>query len=96
MLEGAFATIARLPKPVWLIEVCFREYHPSGVNPDLLKIFQLFWDNGYDSYGADEKCSAVLPDDVNRWLATGVRDLQTSNYVFIDSAIYLPALLNQP
>jgi FkbM family methyltransferase len=89
VLEGAFATIARLPKPSWIIEVCFREYHPSGVNPDYLKIFQLFWDNGYASYGADDQCSAVLPADVARWLATGVRDLQTFNYVFVDRAIGL-------
>ncbi|MFI5071571.1 MAG: FkbM family methyltransferase [Terriglobales bacterium] len=95
VLEGALATIARLPKPIWLIEVCFREYHPSGINPDLLKIFQLFWDNSYNSYGADAKYSAVLPDDVKRWLATGVRDLQTFNYVFIDNAADLPALLNE-
>jgi FkbM family methyltransferase len=94
VLEGAFATIARQPKPIWLIEVCFREYHPSGVNPDLAKIFQLFWDNGYASYGADEKCSPVLPEDIKRWLATGVRDLQTFNYVFIDGAADLSKLVN--
>lgn len=94
VLEGALATIARLPRPIWLIEVCFREYHPSGINPDYLKIFQLFWNNGYNSYGADEECSTVLPEDVERWLATGVRDLKTFNYVFIDRAVRLQTLLN--
>ena len=95
VLEGALATVARQPRPIWLIEVCFREYHPSGINPDYLKIFQLFWDNGYASYGADEKCTAVLPADIERWLATGVRDLQTFNYVFIDRSASLSTLLNQ-
>jgi FkbM family methyltransferase len=95
VLEGALTTVARLPKPIWLIEVCFREYHPSGINPNLLKIFQLFWNNSYNSYGADATCSAVLPDDVKRWLTSGVRDLQTFNYVFIDSAVDLSELLNE-
>lgn len=89
VLEGALATVAREPKPFWLIEVCFREYHPRGVNPDYLKIFQMFWNHGYDCYGADEKCTPVRLEDVERWLSSGIRDVQTFNYVFIDRALRL-------
>jgi methyltransferase, FkbM family len=95
VLEGALATIARRPKPIWLIEVCFREYHPAGVNPDYLKIFQLFWASGYRCHAADDHCSPVLPGDVERWLSTGVRELNTFNYVFVPDDIDLPELLRQ-
>lgn len=89
VLQGALATLRRQPKPVWLMEVCFREYHPSGVNPDYLNIFQLFWDNGYECYGADENFHVVHPDDVKRWLSTGIRELDTFNYVFAPPEIHL-------
>lgn len=94
VLEGALATVSRLPRPIWLIEVCLREYHPSGVNPDYLGIFNLFWDNGYRCFGADEKCTPITPRDVQRWLETGVRDVQTFNYVFIDQTVNLQAVMN--
>jgi FkbM family methyltransferase len=95
VLQGAVATVSRMPRPMWLIEVCFDEYHPSGVNPDYLGIFTLFWDNGYECYGADGHCTPIAPADVRRWLETGVRDVKTFNYVFVDKAIGLPEFLNR-
>jgi FkbM family methyltransferase len=89
VLQGAMATISRSPRPFWLVEICFREYHPNGINPNFLRTFTLFWEHGYDCYCADETCAPVTRDDVERWLATGVRDVQTFNYVFIDQALRL-------
>ncbi|MHB8446864.1 MAG: FkbM family methyltransferase, partial [Rudaea sp.] len=89
VLQGAMVTIARSPRPFWLIEICFREYHPLGINPDYLKTFELFWDRGYDCYCADDKCTPVSREDVERWLTTGVRDVQSFNYVFVDRALSL-------
>lgn len=90
VLNGALRTISRVPRPVWMIEVCFTEYHPGGSNPDYLKIFQLFWDHGYVCYGADSHCTPVDHDDVMHWIGNGVRELGTFNYVFADPGVYLP------
>lgn len=89
VLQGATAMIARSPRPFWLIEICFREYHPTGINRDFLKTFELFWSRGYDCYCADESCSPVSRNDVGRWVASGVREVPTFNYVFVDQALRL-------
>lgn len=89
VLEGALKTIARTPKPIWMMEVCYTEYHPSGVNPDYLKVFDLFWRNGYACYAADHTRSRIERQDVERWLVSGVRDLKTFNYLFMDAAVKL-------
>lgn len=91
VLRGAIATIARQTSPIWLMEVCFTEYHPEGANPDYLRIFQLFWDHGYSCYGADDTCTPVLREDVSRWIAAGKRDLGTFNYLFAPPGISPPA-----
>lgn len=89
VLRGAMAMLGRSPRPFWLVEICFREFHPNGVNPDFLQTFALFWDQGYDCYCADETCAPVSRADVERWLATGVRDVLTFNYVFVDQVLRL-------
>ena len=89
VLLGALKTIARTPKPAWMMEICYTEYHPSGVNPDYLKIFDLFWRHGYTCYAADETRSRIERHDVERWLVSGVRDLKTFNYLFMDAALPL-------
>lgn len=93
VLTGALATIARLPRPIWLIEICLKEYHPSGINPDYANIFDLFRRHGYSCYAADEKCTPVEPADIQRWLDTGVREIATFNYVFVERSVNLQAVV---
>lgn len=90
VLRGALATLSRSTKPTWLIEICFKEYHPAGANPDFLRTFQLFWDHGYLCYGADSQCTRINPSDVARWMEAGMRDLKTFNYVFAEPGVVLP------
>jgi hypothetical protein len=71
--RGASQTIARVPKPAWLIEICFREYHPDGVNPDFIATFESFWQEGYACYCADGSGIQIKREDVERWLQTGKR-----------------------
>lgn len=92
VLEGALRTIARIPRPIWMMEVCYTEYHPSGVNPDYLNIFELFWRHGYACSAADDVHARVERQDVERWLANGVRDLKTFNYLFMDAELPLDLL----
>jgi hypothetical protein len=83
VLSGAHNTLARELKPIWLLEICLHEFHPEGMNPDYLRIFQLFWDNDYRAFTATQIPILVSPDDVNRWLSNKLCDSGTFNYLFV-------------
>ena len=85
VLKGALATICREVKPVWLLEVCFQEFHPDGANPDFENIFTLFFNNGYRAYTATEPPKPVTPEEVAHWIKSNSIDSGTFNYVFIDA-----------
>jgi len=81
VVEGAAATLARRPSPVWLVEVCFSENFPAGVNPHFRDVFERFWGAGYRARSL-EADRAVERDDVERWLRHGRRDFGYVSYVF--------------
>ncbi|HEY6721319.1 MAG TPA: FkbM family methyltransferase [Burkholderiales bacterium] len=83
VLKGATATLALVPKPIWLLEVCLDEFHPDGVNPDFEKIFQLFWAHGYEGYTATEFPRLVTREDVRSWIEKRRTDSGTFNYLFV-------------
>lgn len=58
VMKGALKTLRRVPKPVWLLEICLREFHPEGANPDFVKIFELFWEKGVCSVHCNKKPDA--------------------------------------
>jgi FkbM family methyltransferase len=84
VLSGAHTTLARELKPIWLLEICLHEFHPGGMNPDYPKIFQLFWDNGYQAFTAAQKPTLVARSDVDRWVNNKFCDSGTFNYLFVD------------
>lgn len=84
VLRGALATLARTPRPVWLLEVCLEEFHPEGANPDFAAIFQLFWDHGYEAFTATGRPRPVARSDVASWVAARHAASGTFNYVFTD------------
>lgn len=94
VLRGALQTISRAPRPAWLMEICFREYHPDGVNPDFADTFELFWKQGYACFCADGSGTQIRRDDIKRWLETGKRDVNTFNYVFVDEDSPLKRLVH--
>ncbi len=83
VLAGAQATLSRAKKPIWLLEVCLQEFHPSGINPDYSKVFELFWEKGYQAYTATEPARLVTKQDVADWLKTRSTNSGSFNYVFI-------------
>lgn len=85
VLEGALNTLKRDLKPIWLIEICLTEFHPQGKNPDFIKIFNLFFMNGYKAVTATRDMTSVYPKDVENWFQNGFTKLGTFNYIFIDS-----------
>ena len=85
-LRGGGGILARSPKPIWLLEVCLQEFHPEGKNPDFLKTFQLFWENGYQAWTATENPKLVTSNDVHNWAKKNHSDSGTFNYVFAETA----------
>jgi FkbM family methyltransferase len=81
VIDGAPGTLARRPAPTWLVEVCFTENFPNGVNPHFREVFERFWDAGYRARSLDAN-RAVLRDDVERWLRNGRRDFGYVSYTF--------------
>jgi FkbM family methyltransferase len=84
VLKGSLNTLNRRIKPIWLLEVCFKEFHPDGANPDFENIFNLFFSNGYSVYTATSVPSQVLQDDISLWMKNNSTNSGTFNYVFID------------
>jgi FkbM family methyltransferase len=82
VLKGALLLLGLAPRPVWLVEICLNEYHPSGINPDYKAAFQLFWDHGYEARSADKENKLIRPEDVDRWIASKRCDSGTINYLF--------------
>lgn len=81
VIGGGRATLARHPAPVWLVEVCFTENFPNGVNPHFRGVFDRFWRAGY-SASSLEAGRPVGREDVERWVASGRRDFGYVSYVF--------------
>ena len=82
VLLGARHTMASHPKPTWVLEICYNEYHPEGVNPDYQKIFNLFWENGYECHTADSENKLITQEDVKEWIKNRVCKSGTINYIF--------------
>ena len=85
VMAGAAATLERRPAPVWLVEICFSENFPNGVNPHFREVFEYFWDAGYAARSL-EADRPVLRDDVDRWLRNERRDFGYVSYVFEPAA----------
>lgn len=82
VMEGAGATIARLKKPIWLLEIFFQRFHPSGANPDFHRIFELFWENGYHAFTATESPRLVTRQEISSQSRNKTSDYGTFNYLF--------------
>ena len=82
VLQGASLTLARIPRPTWLIEVCLTEHYPSGINPHFEDTFRLFWKHGYRSYTVEKERRPVMPGDIQRWVHNRSRDFGGYNIEF--------------
>ena len=82
VLEGTKLTLARIPEPTWLVEVCLTENHPDGINPDFEKVFQLFSSYGYETRTADRELKFIGLDDVRNWVKNRQKSFGNHNYLF--------------
>jgi FkbM family methyltransferase len=82
VLRGATTVLDSRPAPVWMVEICLDDFHPSGLNPDYMATFELFWARGYRSQTADGTNAPVSRADVLRWVGRRRADSGTINYIF--------------
>src|ERR1700687_5324253 len=82
VLKGAQGTLARLPRPSLVVEICLNEYHPAGLNPDYSATFEMFWTHGYEARTADRQNRLVTPADIRDWVAAKRSSLKVFNYIF--------------
>lgn len=86
MLEGANLMLANDPKPIWLVEIVTKENQPHGVeiNPNFTSTFQLFFQNGYDAFSADQGMRPITMEEVCL-LAKGQLKADSYNFLFSES-----------
>jgi hypothetical protein len=82
LLQGALSTITMNPKPTWLIEICLTEHYPQGLNPNFMKVFEIFWKNGYEARTADKDQARISMDDVEKWVENRERGFGSINFIF--------------
>jgi len=87
VIQGATGLLKRCPAPVWLLEHGFTENFAGKINPHFQELFELFWQQRYVCFTADNERRRVMRGDVSRWLAQGVRDFGYLNYMFIKDSI---------
>ena len=82
VLTGARELLARPTAPAWIMEHSFRENQEGQINPRFMELFELFWAVGYVCHTFDLERRVVSRPDVERWLASGLRDYGGVNYLF--------------
>ena len=85
VLRGSLLVLGRMPKPIWLLEICLEEFHPDGKNPDFQEVFTLFWEHGYSAFTATATPERVDPHEVANWTKKGSAESGTFNYIFAES-----------
>lgn len=82
VLRGAAKTLALLPKPTWMIEICLNEFHPGGLNPHYQDTFELFWQHGYQARTANVRGAQITREAVEGWVKQKRCESGTINYIF--------------
>lgn len=86
MLEGAERFLKMVPKPIWMVEIQVKEHQPAGtvINPYLLQTFQIFWNNGYESWTADKNLRKIEENEVIDICKSKIDSLVSQNFLFLD------------
>jgi FkbM family methyltransferase len=83
VVKGALGSLARVPAPAWVVEICLQEFHPEGANPDFLGVFNLFWAAGYQAYAVGPSPRPVSKQEVEAWWTSRSTSGGTFNYLFL-------------
>jgi FkbM family methyltransferase len=88
MLEGARIMLANDPKPIWLVEIMTKDHQPEPlkINPNLMSTFNIFAQNGYNAYSADQEMRPITMEYVEN-VSSGNLEFSTYNFLFSASEI---------
>ena len=86
VLKGAETVLSMQPRPIWIVEICFDEFHPEGINPRYAETFEIFWRHGYEARTADARRRLICREDVRKALEVGRSDSGAIDYVFTYSS----------
>jgi len=86
VIEGASGLLARVPKPMWFVEIGLGEHLGKGVgNPSYKKVFDRFFSAGYDAWACTSPLRRVTRKDVEA-VSIGESSLGTHNFLFADAS----------
>jgi FkbM family methyltransferase len=83
ILEGASKILTHNQKFIWFLEIMTNDHQPTGVeiNPNLVSVFQLFLQNGYEAFSADKIMRPISIEEVHS-VAKGLSSFETHNFIF--------------
>ena len=82
LLQGARSVIKNEVKPIWMIEITTTEHQPNlEMNKYFRKTFELFFDNGYEAFTADDARQQIKRSDLDL-IESRALILTTHNFIF--------------
>lgn len=82
MLQGSDLTLKSEPRPIWMMEITTTEHQPNGaMNPNFIKTFDVFFENGYDAYTGDEENIKIDKPYIES-VVSKQQQLKTHNFIF--------------
>lgn len=92
-LMGARETLRRSQAPVWLVEIYLDRRRAGLRNPDFLRTFELFWENGYRAAEGLIGGAEVTRAAIESWVIGSGRPT-TANYLFWKSDLGISDIVN--
>jgi len=82
LLQGASQVIKNEVKPIWMIEITTTEHQPNlEMNKYFRKTFELFFENGYEAFTADDARQQIKKSDLDL-IESRALVLTTHNFIF--------------
>jgi FkbM family methyltransferase len=82
LLKGASKVLNNKIKPIWMIEITTTMHQPNmEMNKYFRKTFELFFENGYKAYTADEEYMSITKSDLDLIESKKIK-LRTHNFIF--------------
>jgi FkbM family methyltransferase len=71
VLQGAGETLRRFPRPMWIFENILTHHINENhcvKNDNFVNVFNVFWENGYQTFCLDNLAQPITEADVDRWV----------------------------
>ncbi len=88
VLKGALGSLTARVRPIWLVEIEMTSHRPTGsrVNPDFIKVFELFHSLGYAALSATLPPRPVTMMQVEEAMRSGVSTFGAHNFLFVEAS----------